>query len=165
MATYKEQLQENNARINAITETLANKFAGAIKVEGTGVNGGYLRYVSETGNAETVLPDTEINSESGNITTSKAVAQYVSEIISTLNSFKKEIVNALPTENIDENTIYLVPKTNGSGNDYYDEYLYVNGAFEFMGSTQVDMSGYLKSDDITLTLKDNGAYTLTINKG
>ena len=70
--------------------------------------------------------------------------EEVNNIVSSINSMKKEIVDTLPTENIDENTIYLVPKTNGSGNDYYDEYLYINGNFEFIGSTQIDLSQYVK---------------------
>lgn len=147
MSTYKEQLDSHNERILAVTEALMDKFSDTIKIDGNPVDGGYLRYVSETGNAETVLPDTAINSESNNVPTSKAVAQFVSAIVSTINGFKKEIVDALPTENIDENTIYLVPKTSGSGNDYYDEYLYINGNFEFIGSTQVDLTNYVKNTD------------------
>lgn len=73
--------------------------------------------------------------------------EEVNNIVSSINSMKKEIVDTLPAENIDENTIYLVPKTNGSGNDYYDEYLYINGSFEFIGSTQVDLSQYVRFTD------------------
>lgn len=67
----------------------------------------------------------------------------VNQIVGTIKSFKKEIVNDLPTMNIDENTIYLKAKTNGYGNDYYDEYLHINGNFEFIGSTRVDLSNYV----------------------
>lgn len=73
--------------------------------------------------------------------------EEVNNLIKTINSFKKEIVDTLPAENIDENTIYLVPKQDGSGNDYYDEYLYINGAFEFIGSTQVNLTDYVKFTD------------------
>ena len=68
----------------------------------------------------------------------------VNQLIGAIRSLKKEIVSELPTTNIDENTIYLVPKTSGSGNDYYDEYLYINGSFEFIGSTQVNLTDYAK---------------------
>lgn len=73
--------------------------------------------------------------------------EEVNALISAINSMKKEIVEQLPTENIDDSTIYLVPKTNGSGNDYYDEYLYINGNFEFIGSTQIDLTDYVKKTD------------------
>ena len=71
----------------------------------------------------------------------------VNEIIKNINSFKKEIVDTLPTENIDENTIYLVSKASGIGNDYYDEYLYINGIWELIGTTKVDLTEYVKFTD------------------
>jgi hypothetical protein len=39
-------------------------------------------------------------------------------------------------------TIYFVPKA-GSTNDVYDEYLYINNAWEMIGNTQVDLSNYV----------------------
>lgn len=71
----------------------------------------------------------------------------VNNLIAIIKSLKKEIVDELPTENIDDNTIYLVPKQDGSGNDYYSEYLYISGQFEFIGSTQVDLTDYVKNTD------------------
>jgi len=47
----------------------------------------------------------------------------------------------LPTEDIDEDTIYMVPKT-GSTGDVYNEYLYVNNTWELIGSTEVDLTNY-----------------------
>lgn len=72
----------------------------------------------------------------------------VNELIATINGLSKSIVDTLPNENIDENTIYLVPKTSGSGNDYYDEYLYINGNFEHIGSTQVDLTDYATTEQV-----------------
>ena len=50
-------------------------------------------------------------------------------------------VDALPTENISETTIYLVPN-GGEGTNTRDEYIYSNGAWELLGTTEVDLSGY-----------------------
>ena len=98
----------------------------------------------------------------------------VNQLISAIRTLKKEIVAELPTTNIDDNTIYLVPKTSGSGNgnDYYNEYLYINGNFEFIGSTQVDLNGYVKTETLnevkktiptfTTTLLEDGSYSLSI---
>lgn len=63
------------------------------------------------------------------------------EAISTLSTFKKEIVDILPTENIDTDTIYFVPKTE-SENDSYDEYIFINSKWEHIGSTAIDLSDY-----------------------
>ena len=96
--------------------------------------------------------------------------EEVNALISAINSMKKEIVDTLPTENIDENTIYLVPKTNGSGNDYFNEYLYINGKFEFIGSTQVEWTDYVKKTDYASTSKAGivksagAAYGIQINE-
>lgn len=72
--------------------------------------------------------------------------EEVNELVSKINSFNKTIVETLPTENIDENTIYLVAKETGTGSDYYDEYLYINGSFEHIGSTQVDLEGFATTE-------------------
>ena len=84
----------------------------------------------------------------------------VNDLVSAINGMKKEIVEQLPTENIDENTIYLVPKTIDGENDYYDEYLYINDNFEFIGSTQTDLDNYVTFDDIAEVSGDYGLVKL-----
>ena len=54
-----------------------------------------------------------------------------------------QVVNALPTENISTSTIYLVPSTTPSAENVYDEYIYVNGDWEHIGSTTIDLSDYV----------------------
>lgn len=54
---------------------------------------------------------------------------------------KRSVVEELPVSNIDDNTIYMVPNE-GSGNNIYDEYLYVDNAWEHIGSTEVDLTDY-----------------------
>lgn len=49
-----------------------------------------------------------------------------------------EVVQNLPTEDIQTNVIYLVPKQNPTANNLYDEYLYVNGAWETLNSVYND---------------------------
>lgn len=58
-----------------------------------------------------------------------------------LPTFTYTVVNELP-ETGEEKTIYLVPKP-GEGNDVHDEYIWVNGAYELIGTTAVDLSNYL----------------------
>lgn len=65
------------------------------------------------------------------------------ELISGLNSFEVSIVSSLPAANIKDHTIYFV--TNGST---YDEYMYINNNWEKLGSTDIDLSGYLRTTDI-----------------
>ena len=65
----------------------------------------------------------------------------VNNLIGQINQFKIEVVQTLPVSDIDTHTIYLVPKT-GSTGDVYDEYLYINNAWELIGSTSVDLTNY-----------------------
>ena len=58
-------------------------------------------------------------------------------------------VVALPTENIDESAIYLVPIENADGENRFTEYAYIDGKWETLGaiSIQVDHSEYVKFTD------------------
>lgn len=64
-------------------------------------------------------------------------------------SIKFIITNDLPTENIEVNVIYMIPSGETSGENTYKEYIYVNGAWESLGSAsvQVDLDGYVKTTD------------------
>lgn len=78
---------------------------------------------------------------------SKAVREYVKSALADITGFSGEIVESLP-ETGEDNVIYLVPKTSAKGNDVHNEYMWINGAFELIGTTAVDLSGYLKTSDL-----------------
>lgn len=71
---------------------------------------------------------------------------------------KRSVVQSLPVSDIDDNTIYMVPKT-GSAGDVYDEYLYVNSTWEHIGSTAVDLTNYALKSELF-----SGDYNDLINK-
>jgi len=48
----------------------------------------------------------------------------------------------LPTTDIDTHTIYF-KSNSSSGNNIYDEYMYINSSWEIIGSTAIDLSNYL----------------------
>ena len=80
------------------------------------------------------------------VPSTSAVTSEIATAIGSINSFDMTVVQALPTQDISTHTIYLVPKT-GETNDVYDEYVYINNAWEMVGNTQVDLSNYaLKSE-------------------
>lgn len=64
-----------------------------------------------------------------------------------------QAVSSLPQSG-QANTIYLVP-SGGSKPDVYDEYIWVNSAWELIGNTEVDLSNYLQktgdASDTTVT--------------
>lgn len=59
------------------------------------------------------------------------------------------VVTELPTEDIDENAIYMKPLPNPEGTNTYEEYIYVEGAWESIGTTsvEVDLTNYVKNTD------------------
>ena len=71
----------------------------------------------------------------------------IQEMINNASSLKKEIVDTLPQVG-KEDIIYLVKDSKGKENNIYLEYLWINGKFELIGSTDVDLSGYAKLEDI-----------------
>ena len=61
--------------------------------------------------------------------------------------FQVEVVQTLP-ETGEANTIYFVPKEGGANPDVYDEYMYINNAWEKIGSTEVDLSNYYNKTEV-----------------
>lgn len=78
--------------------------------------------------------------------TSTEVQTAINTAISGISGISYEIVQALPQTG-SAGTIYLISNS-GSGTNIYDEYIYTNGAFEKIGSTDVDLSGYVQTSDL-----------------
>lgn len=73
----------------------------------------------------------------------------VDELISGLAGLNIEIVDVLPQEG-ETNTIYLV----STGEDSYDEYMWISGAWEKIGNTNVDLTDYAKKSDLPTKTSD-----------
>ena len=114
-----------------------------------------------------VTVSTEINSSSTNDTVAgaKAVYDYVTAALAGITHFSAVIVENLPDTG-DTNKLYLVAKTSGgTSDDGYDEYLYIGGKWEKIGSTSIDLSGYLKKDDIHILTNSEITEIITSAKG
>jgi len=95
----------------------------------------------------------------------------VDALISAIVTLNVLVVQTLPTQDISTTTIYLVPKATAETQDIYDEYIYVNNAWEHIGSTEIDLSNYYTKTQIDTLLADkndnvnlsvvNGAVCLT----
>lgn len=79
--------------------------------------------------------------------------QNLPEDISTL---KFETVSKLPVENIDLSTIYLVKTVN----DDYEEYIYINGAWEMLGTTKIDLTPYATKEYVDEKISDSASVWL-----
>ena len=71
----------------------------------------------------------------------------IQAMINAAAKLKKEVVTALPSKG-DEDVIYLVKDPAGKAGNYYLEYLWIGGKYELIGSTQVDLSGYVKKAEL-----------------
>ena len=60
--------------------------------------------------------------------------------ISAIPKFTVSVVTELPTADISETTIYLVP--GGNGTDLYTEFIRADGKWEILGSQKLDLTGY-----------------------
>ena len=64
--------------------------------------------------------------------------------VSLLPTFEPQVVQSLPTSNISTKVMYLVPAENGS-NDRYDQYIYINNAWERIGSGMMTVDSAMSS--------------------
>ena len=83
--------------------------------------------------------------------TNPATKKYVDDAIGNITGVKFEIVESLPETGV-AGTIYLVAHTHGE-KDIYDEYIWVTDKFEKIGNTDIDLSGYATSADITAAIE------------
>ena len=72
-----------------------------------------------------------------------ATKQYVDQAISAAASGEFQVVDELPGTG-NAGVIYLVAHSHGEG-DGYDEYIYVEGAWEKIGNTDIDLSNYVNT--------------------
>lgn len=101
--------------------------------------------------ADKAVIDDSISSTSKTYSSSK-----INSLIAGVTGFSVLVVDTLPTSSIDTHTIYFVQKETSSEGDIYDEYLYVQNAWEHIGSTDVDLSQYYtKTESNSRDLADN----------
>lgn len=78
--------------------------------------------------------------------TSAQVTSAINSAIADITGIDFQVVTSLPSTG-KKGVIYLVSNS-GSNPNSYDEYIYVNNKFEKIGTTDVDLSGYVKSSDL-----------------
>lgn len=75
----------------------------------------------------------------------------VRELIGAINTLTIEVVASLPTQDISATTIYFVGPA--ASTNTYDEYVYVNNTWVKIGDTDIDLSGYVTSAQLTTALQ------------
>lgn len=79
-----------------------------------------------------------------------------------------QIVDELPTENISLTTIYFKHTTTTKPHNVYEEWMYINDAWELIGTTEMDLSGYatttMVGDLSTLKTTDKDSVVDAVNE-
>lgn len=87
--------------------------------------------------------------------TKDAANTAIATAVANAHHLKREIVSVLPeVSKANEDTIYMVPNAGntdaeGSNESVYTEYMLVNGAFERIGTSDVDLGNYFTKDQVT----------------
>jgi hypothetical protein len=81
---------------------------------------------------------------SNEASTKSYVDSAVASAIASAPHLKRQVVNELPAQNFDTNTIYMVKDNSVTGVDKYREYIAINGELILFGDTSVDLSGYIQ---------------------
>lgn len=81
----------------------------------------------------------------GSVAASESVVDTkIATAIGSAGHLKRQIVAALPdTSSADPDTIYMVLQEDAAGQDKYIEYMLIEGSFEIIGNTQVDLEPYM----------------------
>ena len=118
------------------------------KIESVKVNGAALTPDS----SKAVNVDLSAYAKSADVTKVSGVTQIYYSVVESLPSTGKKGI------------IYLVANSD-SGNNIYDEYIYINSKFEKLGSREMDLSSYAKKTDIPTKVSsltnDSGYQTAT----
>ena len=73
----------------------------------------------------------------------------IATAVANAGHLKRTIVEALPdVGEADEHTIYMVGDGEGEGNQKYEEFMLVNGAFEKIGDSAVDLTDYALKTEV-----------------
>lgn len=122
---------EANAEVNIIEEVQ--------------VNGTPLTVTGKSVNVAVPTNNNQLTNGAGYQNASD-VTTAINNALAGITGISYSIVESLPATG-EAGVIYLVAHSHGTG-DIYDEYIYTNGAFEKIGNTDVDLSGYLQKTDI-----------------
>lgn len=154
---YTTEEKQKLAGLNNYTlPTASNEILGGIKVgAGLTIDGSGILSATGGGEADSVQWDNVIGkptklsqfTNDSKFQTDAQVQQAINSAVSGITGIDFQVVESLP-EMGKKGTIYL-KSNSGSGQNIYDEYIWVNNKYEMIGTTQVDLSNYFNTTNFT----------------
>ena len=122
--------------------------ADKTKLDGVATDAQANKIESVKVNGTALTPDSSkaVNVDLSAYAKSADVTKEIASAVSGVTQIDYSVVEALPSTG-KKGVIYLVANS-GSGNNIYDEYIYINSKFEKLGSREMDLSSYAKKTDI-----------------
>lgn len=137
--TYADATTSTHGLMSAADKTKLDGVA-------TGAQANKIESVKVNGTALTPDSSKAVNVDLSAYAKSADVTKEIASAVSGVTQIDYSVVEALPSTG-KKGVIYLVANS-GSGNNIYDEYIYINSKFEKLGSREIDLSSYAKKTDI-----------------
>ena len=133
--TYADATTSTHGLMSAADKTKLDGVA-------TGAQANKIESVKVNGTALTPDSSKAVNVDLSAYAKSSDVTKEIASAVSGVTQIDYSVVEALPSTG-KKGVIYLVANS-GSGNNIYDEYIYINSKFEKLGSREMDLSSYAK---------------------
>ena len=137
--TYADATTSTHGLMSAADKTKLNGVATDAQVN-------KIESVKVNGTALTIDSSKAVNVDLTAYAKSADVTKEIASAVSGVTQIDYSVVEALPSTG-KKGIIYLVANSD-SGNNIYDEYIYINSKFEKLGSREMDLSSYAKKTDI-----------------
>lgn len=137
-------IDDNEAAIENANTAAENANAAIANMENTYAKKDEIPDVSEF---VTTTVDNLVNYYKKSETYTK---EEVNGLIGSTSSINFKVVDSLP-ETGENNLIYLVPSSKQEEKNVKDEYIWVDGSWELIGSTKIDLSNYYTRDEVNST--------------
>ena len=123
--------------------------------------------IDEKASTEYVDQELDKKANADNVYTKTEVESYVAQQIANAEHLKRIIVTELPDASLAKaNTIYMIKKASGGiaswGKNIYEEYMVIEGEWELLGNSQVDLTDYAKTDYVDNKTKDKADKATTL---
>ena len=158
-AATSDLTNDSNFAVDASYVHTDNNYTTTEKTKLGGIEAGaevnVLESISVNGTAQTITSkgvNITVPTNNNQLTngagyqTASDVSNAISSAIGNISGVEFSIVQTLPATGA-AGIIYLISNGSSSGQNIYDEYVYVNNGFEKIGTTDVDLSGYMQNSN------------------